>query len=134
MAVQRTGTGELLCGQSSSTPMPHHSTINAFKVHKCIQSMHFIQFVVLDYVTGLTVIHRAREVLLVPGGGKWRLKASMFLFLEACSKFSEHGRPRFPRGTTNVKMKSCVTNIGAILVLKDSSMFIFLMFKSFLRT
>ena len=56
MAVRRTGTGELLCGQSSSTPMPYHSTINAFKVHKCIQSMHFIQFVVLEYVTGLTVI------------------------------------------------------------------------------
>ena len=60
----------------------------------------------------VTVIRRASEVLLVTSGGKWGL-ARMF-------KFSKHVRPCFPRGTTKVKMKSCVNCWCDILVPKDT--------------
>ena len=90
----RTDMDHLVDSQSTD-PKPFHSAINA------LNAFYTVRCPRLCYRTDC--YHRAREVLLVPGGGKWRLRASMFLFLEACSKFSEHGRPRFPRGTTNIR-------------------------------
>ena len=70
----------------------------------------------LHSVSWNTVIRRASEVVLVTSGGKWRL-ARMF-------KLSKHVCPCFPRGTTKVKMKSCVNCWCDILVPKDTSIVI----------
>ena len=71
-------------------------------------------------ITGHTVIHRAREVRIVPSGGKWRFESKHVPVFESMFQFSEHGRPSFPRNTTKVKMKSCVNYWCDILVPKDT--------------